>query len=366
MSGDKVRADKNPADKAGDSDKAGNSGKTGKLKKRKLIAISASILLVLALGAGFAGWYGWNFIILKAMDAPGPAEQQTTFVIKPGSGVGGIAAKLEAADLISDARLFRVKSKIMGDAATLKAGEYAIGPRASINDIFAQLQAGKIVQHSITIAEGRTSREILDIIRQSEVLSGEITEVPPEGVLLPETYLVTRGTDRAALVQRMQDDMNALLDKEWEGRDADLPIRNKTELLVLASIVEKETGMDGERARVAAVFVNRMRRGMRLESDPTIIYGLTGGRPLGRGLRRSEIARQTAWNTYQIDGLPPTPICNPGRDAIMAVLHPAQTKDLYFVADGNGGHAFATSYRQHLRNVAKWRQIERQRKRATQ
>ncbi|PHS23692.1 MAG: aminodeoxychorismate lyase [Robiginitomaculum sp.] len=331
--------------------------------KGRLYGIIALFLLILIGAVAAGGWLIWQEKIIKAMAVPGSSLVVKTFTVKPGSGAGTIARQLEAEGLVSRAQLFRIKSKLAGEDVTLKAGEYRIAPHASINDVFSLLQSGKIVQHAVTVPEGRTVREIIEIVRASPVLSGAVVEVPPEGSLLPETYAVTRGTDRKALLVRMQGDMNAVLDQAWEGRDPNLPLASKKDMLILASIVEKETGIAAERPQVAAVFVNRLRRRMRLESDPTILYGINGGIPLGRGLRRSEIDRKTAWNTYQIDGLPPTPICNPGRDAIMAVAHPAQTKDLYFVANGIGGHVFAPSYRAHLRNVAQWRKVERQRKR---
>ena len=353
--------DKTPPKETSDDDGAASRAKTS--GKARLWAITALFVLIFigALVAG--GWLIWQEKIIKAMAAPGPSLVVQTFTVKPGTGAGAIARQLERKGLIGHDYLFKIKTRLAGEGITLKAGEYRIKPRASINDIFAQLQNGKIVQHAVTVPEGRTVREIMDIVRASPVLTGDLTEVPPEGSLLPETYLVTRGTTRKALIERMQADMNAVLDQAWEGRDANLPLAGKKDMLILASIVEKETGLASERPQVAAVFVNRLRRPMRLESDPTILYGLNGGKPLGRGLRRSEIDRKTAWNTYQIDGLPPTPICNPGRDALLAVAHPAPTKDLYFVADGTGGHVFASRYRQHLRNVAHWRKVERQRKR---
>ncbi len=346
------QTDNAPAKKAG----------KGALARKLLILLLFLLILLGALGGGL--WIIWQEKIVKALAAPGPSMQVQTFTVAPGTGARAIAEQLGAKKLISDPLLFRIKVRLADEGVTLKAGEYKIAAHASINDIFDKLQSGKIVQHAVTVPEGRTVREIVEILRQSEVLSGDITVVPDEGILLPETYAVTRGASRTGLLSRMQADMGKVLDQAWAGRDKNLPLANKQDMLILASIVEKETGIDGERARVAAVFVNRLRRPMRLESDPTILYGLNGGRPLGRGLRRSEIDRKTAWNTYQIDGLPPTPICSPGRDAILAVAHPAQTKDLYFVADGNGGHVFASSYRAHLRNVAQWRKIERQRKRA--
>jgi peptidoglycan lytic transglycosylase G len=332
--------------------------------KGKRVALAVLIILVFLGVVGAGVWLVWQEKVIKALDAPGPASQTQTITIAPGSGAGAIARQLEAKGLIEKDYLFRIKARLAGEAVTLKAGEYRIAAKASINTIFDQLHAGKIVQHAVTVPEGKTVREILDIVRDSPVLTGELTEIPPEGALLPETYLVTRGTSRLALIKRMQDDMNAVLDRAWKERDPGLPLANKQEMLILASIVEKETGIAAERPQVAAVFINRLKRPMRLESDPTILYGLNGGLALGRGLRRSEIDRKTAWNTYQIDGLPPTPISNPGRDAILAVAHPAPGKALYFVADGSGGHVFSSTYREHLRNVAHWRKVERQRKRA--
>src|SRR5690606_18966200 len=182
---------------------------------------------------------------------------------------------------------------------------------------------------------------------------------PPEGSVLPETYQIERGDDRAAVLKRMMDAQEALLAQLWAKRHPGLPFDTPEEAVTLASIVEKETGVAAERPRVAAVFVNRLRRGMRLESDPTIIYGLTRGRPLGRGIRASELAAATPYNTYLIDGLPPTPIANPGRASLAAVLDPPKTDELFFVADGTGGHVFAKTYEEHLRNVAKWRALEK-------
>ena len=197
-----------------------------------------------------------------------------------------------------------------------------------------------------------------EAILASEVLTGPITP-PPEGSILPDTYQVQRGDSRAEVVVRMRLARDQLLDELWANRQPGLPITTPDQAVILASIVEKETALPAERPRIAAVFTNRLRAGMRLESDPTIIYGVSKGRPLGRGIRASELARKTIYNTYQIDGLPPTPIANPGREALAAVLAPPKTKELFFVADGTGGHVFANSYEEHLRNVARWRALER-------
>jgi len=201
-------------------------------------------------------------------------------------------------------------------------------------------------------------------VNTTEVLTGDITRLPPEGRLLPETYLVDRGTSRQAVIDRMEAAQDALIADLWPNRADDLPFDTPEEAIILASVVEKETGIAHERPLVAAVFVNRMRRGMRLQSDPTIIYGLTQGEPLGRGIRRSELdSTSNPYNTYQIDGLPPTPIANPGREAIAAVLNPPDSAYLFFVADGTGGHAFSETYAEHNRHVARWRRIERERAR---
>ena len=229
--------------------------------------------------------------------------------------------------------------------------------------VYELLRSGQTIQHSVTFAEGLTSAMIVAVLNDSDVLTGEIAEVPAEGTLLPETYHVTRGTSRQDLLDRMARDQRELLDELWPNRAPNLPIETREEAIILASVVEKETGVASERPEVAAVFINRLRRGMRLESDPTIIYGISQGEPLGRGLRRSEIDNENnAWNTYQIPRLPPTPIANPGRESLAAVLNPAETSALFFVADGTGGHVFADTYAQHQRNVAQWRRIERQRR----
>ncbi len=328
---------------------------------RKITIFVLAILLpVIALPLGLL--YSWD-VFRHQLSTSGPSVSAKVFVVKPGANARRIAQRLEAEGLISHAPLFRAKARLADPGLTLKAGEYRIPAHASINAIFDQLVSGKTLQHALTFAEGLSSREIVQALRKSPYLTGEVDDMPPEGALLPETYMVTRGASRQAVLARMRAAMDALLAREWPRRQPGLPLESPQEALILASIVEKETGIAAERPLVAAVFLNRLRKGMRLESDPTILYGLTGGKPLGRGLRRSEIDRKTAWNTYQIDGLPPTPICNPGRDAILAVLHPAQTDALYFVADGSGGHVFSSTYRQHLRNVAHWRKLERQRRR---
>ena len=215
---------------------------------------------------------------------------------------------------------------------------------------------GKVVQHAFTVAEGLTSEQIVQRLLENDVLTGNIREIPREGTLLPETYRFTRGTTREQMIQRMQQAQRRAVQEIWERRMPDLPIRTPEQLVVLASIIEKETGKPEERTRVAAVFVNRLKQKMKLQSDPTIIYGLVGGKgSLGRPIQRSEIEQPTPYNTYVIDGLPPGPIANPGRASLEAAANPARTKELFFVADGTGGHAFADNYEQHQKNVARLR-----------
>jgi peptidoglycan lytic transglycosylase G len=298
------------------------------------------------------------------LDEPGPMPEggvAQTVLLEKGDGLGTIAAKLEAAGVIRNARIFRFEVWRMQVGRTLKAGEYAIPPGASLRAIAALMEEGKVLLHKLTVAEGLTTAQALRLVEADPVLKGPITLNPPEGALLPDTYLFSRGETRNALVARMEKAQRDLLAALWPERAPDLPLRTPAEAVILASVVEKETGVDGERPHIAAVFENRLRRGMRLQSDPTIIYGINRGEPLGRGIRQSEIAAATPYNTYQIDGLPPTPIANPGRAALAAVLRPLDSKDLYFVANGTGGHSFAASAEDHLRNTSRWRAIERAR-----
>lgn len=317
------------------------------------------VLVLAALGAVYGG-YKW---LQAEFAAPGPAREETVVLLPRGAGLIRIANQLEDEGVIADRRIFRLAVTLDEGDRALRAGEYRIPAGASMAEIYELLRSGQTVQHPITFAEGLTSATIVALLNEVDVLTGEITEVPEEGTLLPETYLVTRDTPRQDVIDRMAAAQTALLDELWPQRAANLPFDTREEAIILASVVEKETGIASERPEVAAVFVNRLRRGMRLESDPTIIYGITGGEPLGRGLRRSEIDNaENAWNTYQIAGLPPTPIANPGRESIAAVLNPAESSALFFVADGTGGHVFADTYAEHLRNVARWRRIERDRR----
>lgn len=328
----------------------------------KLIIFVFTLAVLGAAGVGLLAYEGH-----RRMQAPGPLAADSTFIVERGDTPTKIGARLidqgmmGAGDPAIDAKVFRAAVKIHELAPALKAGEYEIPAGASMLDIIHLLKEGKALLRFVTVPEGLTTAQILRRIEAVELLTGETTLAPAEGSLLPETYSYQRGETRDSVIARMVAAHDDVVEDLWPLRQADLPFDTPEEAVILASIVEKETGIAEERPRVASVFVNRLRRGMRLQSDPTIIYGLTGGEPLGRGIRRSELRRKTPYNTYAINGLPPTPIANPGREAIAAVLQPLDTKDLYFVADGTGGHVFATSLADHNRNVAQWRRVERAR-----
>ncbi len=322
---------------------------------RRLLTFLTFLPIVVALIAGGVFLYGkWRFY------AAGPAETPTVVWLAPGLGLSGITERLYEAHVLGDRLIFRTGVRLSRASGALKAGEYEIPAHASMADIVLILRSGKSIVHQITVPEGLTSSEAMEIVSADPVLMGPTPATPPEGSLLPETYNFSKGMTRALIVQRMQKSATALLNELWPHRAQNLPYASQKEALILASIVEKETGLASERPKVAAVFVNRLRKSMRLQSDPTIIYGITGGKgPLGRPIRQSELDRVTPYNTYQVDGLPPTPICNPGRASIEAVLNPPATGDLYFVADGTGGHAFSSSLAEHDRNVSHWRQVEK-------
>ena len=329
------------------------SGERGGAVKSILSAIlGLALLAAILVGAG--GYFAW-----REATRPGPLAENAVVLFAPGTSVAAIAAALEKAGAVRDARLFVAAVRVRDKAGALKAGEYEIPAGASVVEIIDLLERGKSILHRLTAPEGKTTKQVLALIAAHDVLEGDITLTPGEGELLPETYSFTRGQTRDGVIADMMTARKAVVDELWEKRANDLPIMTKDEAVILASIVEKETGVAGERPLIAAVFVNRLRRGMRLQSDPTIIYGLTGGEPLGRGLRKSELERATPYNTYLIAGLPPTPIANPGRASIEAVLNPADSDYLFFVADGTGGHVFAPTLEEHNRNVVKWRRIER-------
>jgi UPF0755 protein len=271
-----------------------------------------------------------------------------------------IAHTLSRAGVITSAPLFELTARLTGAAGRLQAGEYQFRSGEPMRAVLADIRAGRVVRHLITVPEGWTSGMALEAVEKSDVLIGEAVE-PPEGSLLPQTYQVERGESRAEVIHRMQAARDKLLAQLWAHRQPGLPFATPEEAVTLASIVEKETGVPSERPRVAAVFINRLRAHMPLQSDPTIIYGVSKGRPLGHGIRASELAAAGPYNTYLNPGLPPTPIANPGEAALRAVLDPPASNDLYFVADGTGGHAFAATLEEHQKNVARWREIERQR-----
>ena len=310
----------------------------------------------------------------QSFDRPGPLAQPASVVVAKGEAALEIAERLEKAGVIDDRRVFMLQyytARVYGsatgvDRSSLKAGEYEFTKSASVRQVLDTIISGRGVLQKLTVPEGLTSRQIIDRLKADPSLTGDITEVPPEGSLLPDTYKFSRGASRQEIVDRMRAEHAKLVAALWAGRAPDLPVKSPEEALVLASIVEKETGRPDERPKVAAVFVNRIKKGMRLQSDPTIVYGLVGGQgPLGRAITRSDIDSKTAYNTSPIDGLPPGPICNPGRAALTATLNPPATQDLFFVADGTGGHAFTSTLKDHNAAVANWRRIEKSRQQAT-
>ncbi len=328
-------------------------------KRRRLSALSGffSFLLIAAVGAMMAVIWGEH-----RMREPGPLPADKVVFIQKG-GTDEIVERLAEQGVIESPFAVRVAlfTKVLrGEKESLKSGEYLFKQQASIDDVLGTLVSGRQILHAITIPEGLTTQQVMQRLQESDVLSGDMRDPPKEGTILPETYKVARGMMRADLLNKMKQDQRRIIDQVWARRAPDLPLRSPFELVTLASIVEKETGKADERSRVAGVFINRLRKRMRLQSDPTIVYGLVGGQgTLGHSISRSELDKPTPYNTYTIDGLPPGPIDNPGRAALEAVANPSRTADLYFVADGTGGHAFAETVDQHVKNVQRWRQIER-------
>jgi peptidoglycan lytic transglycosylase G len=317
-------------------------------------AVFTALVLVLIV-AGGAVVFGKS-----RLDAPGPLQEDKIVSIPPRSGVMDIADLLNREGVMDVHRLVFVGGVFALKARSeLKAGEYLFAKQASVKDVIETIVDGKVVQHQITIPEGLTSEQIVARLLENDVLSGNIKDVPREGSLLPDGYHFNRGFTREQMIQRLRQAQDRLVREVWERRNPDLPLKTPDQLIILASIIEKETSKPEERTRIAAVLTNRLKQKMKLQSDPTIIYGLVFGKgALGRPLTKSDIAQPTPYNTYVIDGLPPGPIANPGRASIEAAANPARTKELYFVADGTGGHAFAETYDQHLKNVARLRAIE--------
>ncbi len=367
-------------------------------------------ILILVVAAGLLAWGREQF------KGPGPLTDAVCFRVERGASLSAVSRALEAQGVVSDARVFRIGADYSDKADLLKFGSYRISPGSSMREVLEALTAGgqstcgrevnfriginsadvvlreldaasnryvevvKFVpgiepapeayvnvaneadlRFRVTLAEGVTSWQMVEALKRAEFLAGEIAAVPTEGTLAPDSYEVERGSQRDALIARMTEAQSQILAALWASRADGLPYDTPQEALIMASIVEKETGIAEERPEVASVFVNRLERGMRLQTDPTVIYGITNGQGiLGRGLRQSELRRETPYNTYVIDGMPPTPIANPGRLSIEAALNPASTGYVFFVADGSGGHAFAETLEDHNANVARWREIERQ------
>lgn len=349
--------------------KAYKSNRKDKTKRRRGAGRFVRALLGVMLMVGCVAIAGAVIFLIgkDTFESAGPLTKQTTVVIARGSGTADIAGKLTEAGVISDERLFQGGILLNRAQNALKAGEYAFPAGISMAGVMDMLVKGKSIVHKISIPEGLTSQQAVERILASEKLIGDIAAVPVEGTLLPDTYVYEKGATRAAVITQMQVAQRRLVADLWPKRAENLPVRTARDALILASIVEKETGVAEERPRVAAVFLNRLRKGMRLQSDPTIIYGIVGGKgKLGRPITRSDIQRKTKYNTYHIKGLPPTPIANPGKEAIMAVLNPIATEDLFFVADGTGGHVFAKTLKEHEENVKNWRAIEAERKAAAE
>src|ERR1700676_2670842 len=316
-----------------------------------------TIILVLMIGGGGAYIYG-----KQKIEAPGPLQEDKIVNIPARAGMTDIADILQREGVIDNNRWAFIGSVFALKARSdLKPGEYSFQKNASLRDVIGTMVEGKVIQHAVTIPEGLTSEQIVARLSENEIFAGTLKEMPREGTLLPETYKFPRGTTREQVIQRMQQTQKRVLAEIWERRNPDIPIKTRHQLCTLASIVEKETGKADERSRVAAVFVNRLRQRLKLQSDPTIIYGLVGGKgTLGRPIKRSEIQQPSPSNTYVVDGLPPGPIGNTGRASLEATANPARTRDLFFVADGSGGHAFTETYDQHQKNVAKLRAMEKQ------
>ena len=317
--------------------------------------VTSAIFAILVAGVAL-------YVGKREFDGPGPSTTTTNFMVRPNTGVAEIADQLERRGLISDSRIFRLGVRAYDHDSGLKAGEYEIKAGASMRDIMELLESGKSVLASLTIPEGLTVEQAFRRIAEHEALTGDMpSEIPPEGSLIADTQRFTRGAARQQIIDKMLADQKRLVENIWKRRVSGLPLADINEFVTLASIVEKETGITDERSRVAAVFINRLNKGMRLQSDPTILYGLFGGkgRPADRPIYQSDIDKPTPYNTYVINGLPPGPIANPGRESLEAVANPSKTKDLYFVADGTGGHVFAATLEEHNENVARWRAVQK-------
>ncbi len=310
-------------------------------------------LVVLAAIAGGGAWYARHLY-----RGPGPLAEARDVVIPPGT-IASVGVVLQHQGVIDNALVFRAAAELTARQGPLQAAEFAFPAHASLAMVLGVLRHGSPVQHKITIPEGLTAAQIAAELEKSKVLSGPV-RVPPEGAVMPQTYDVTLGTTREALLARAEAAMRATVAKVWAGRAPDLPLASPEQMVTLASMVERETAVPSERARIAGVFVNRLRIGMMLQSDPTVAFAVSGGKSTdGAGLTEADLRFDSPYNTYRVKGLPPTPICSPGLASLEAAAHPLATKDLYFVANGTGGHAFAATLEQQNRNVAKWRALNR-------
>lgn len=317
------------------------------------------LCVVIAVGATYA---------VHCYEFDGPLKEEKVVFIKKGMSVSRITEQLKKENILSCGFFFKLVLKLQDKGGSLKAGEYVFKPGISMKELIVKLEKGDVLDRSIMIPQGLTSFEIVKLLEKEEALSGDIESRPQEGSLLPETYHFTKGESRTVKIRQMQKAMTDALEEIWQNRQEGLPVKTKEEAVILASIVEKETGVASERKRVAGVFINRLRKGMKLQSDPTVIYALIKGEPknegkgpLGRRLLRKDLSFDSPYNTYLYEGLPPGPIANPGRPALEAVLNPEEHNYLYFVADGSGGHVFASSLREHNNNAAKWRKIRKKR-----
>jgi len=325
-----------------------------------VLAALSFLLICCGLLAAIGGW------AVHAALKPGPLAEPKIILIPRGSGVSVIADTLAREGVISHPWLFKVAARVSGKHAALKAGEYDLAARVPMVAVLERLHEGTVYDRSITIAEGLTAHQIIALLNGVEELEGTLETVPGEGTLLPDTYSFLLGDTKDSVLTRMKTAMDSALQAAWDGRDQDLPFTTKEEALTLASIIEKETGVAGERARIAGVFVNRLKIGMPLQTDPTVIYALTQGKveeeglgPLGRRLLTRDMDIDSPYNTYKYPGLPPGPIASPGRDALAAAVHPEQHDFLYFVADGTGGHVFSKTLAEHNANAAKWQKMRR-------
>lgn len=326
---------------------------------KKFLLIAMFLVFVVGAAGGI-----WIFNAVSSAGEPGPLPQTSIVLIERGKGVSAIAETLRKNNVIASALVMKIIVRLQNDPRPLKAGEYQFTANISMNEALEMMRAGKTYDRKVTFPEGVTSWQVSEILKELSDMSGELPETPPEGTLLPQTYHYINQEDRAGLLGKMKQAMDKTMEELWPGRAGDLPFTTQEEALTLASIVEKETGVATERARIAGVFVNRLRQNIPLQSDPTVIYAMTKGQiqtegqgPIGRRLLTKDLSEDSPYNTYLYPGLPPGPIANPGRESIEAVLHPEVHEYLYFVADGTGGHVFARTLGEHNSNVAKWRKI---------